>query len=49
MFSQASIILSSGGVHLGRHTSTQADPRPRQAPPETTTVAEGTHPTGMYS
>ena len=44
MFSQASVALSTGGVHP------QADtPYGQTPPPQTVTAADGTHPTGMQS
>ena len=51
MFSQASVILSTGG----RCTPPKADTPPwltssgQTPPPQTATAADGTHPTGMHS
>ena len=44
MFSQGSVILSTGEVYipLGRHP-------PGRHPPKTATAVDGTHPTGMHS
>ena len=48
MFSQASVILSTGGTPPpGRHHPSWADTTP--PPQETATLADGTHPTGMHS
>ena len=53
MFSQASVILFTGGVypsmHWGRHPPRQTPLPWADPPPPTATAAEGTHPTGMHS
>ena len=46
MFSQASVILFTGGV-CGRHPPGLTPPRVDTPP--TATAADGTHPTGMHS